>query len=238
MTLYIVTTGTCSRCRRLDERLEARNFNTKFLMLDSIREELPTGKSLSLPIVKVNQKFFFYSDYRSLDRMEDEICDYMNNLAIDPIDDDESIDKPVKPIEPVEPKETESDTEIKQEECTTDCEIKEVEDTTTLVNEPPFPKPDTKSYSDKVFNYFTAQFRYWFTRADWVEDQAEWRRRMIKEHSPYCLEKKECIICECPIGADLGKATLEYGDDGCEGGCFPNWMSKKEWINFKVNAGI
>lgn len=224
MTIYIITNGTCSRCRQLNGMLERRGFSTKFIHLDNI--DLPAGKSKMLPIVKVNQKLFYWVDYKSLDIIQDTVCDYLDTLVNNPIDEDEKVVTKTDPVLPIKEEPKEETTAI-DKDCGTECEIP--------TQEIPFPVVDTRSYSDKVWDYFIAHVRYAFG-SEWVHDQAEWRLSKIEEHSPICAANKECHLCGCPVGID--KASLEYGDSPCDGGCFPSWMNKKEWIKFKVNAGI
>lgn len=88
----------------------------------------------------------------------------------------------------------------------------------------------------KTNNFISAkirQFKLWWKDRDkdyWEIRQIDWRLEKIKNHSPVCFQKKECIMCGCDVNWAGG---LEYGKEACEGGCFPKWMNKKEWLEYE-----
>ena len=58
----------------------------------------------------------------------------------------------------------------------------------------------------------------------WVQEQIVWRPEIA---DPKCIEKGECIVCECLVPDKF------YSDAECEGGCYHEIMDESTCIRFK-----
>jgi len=61
------------------------------------------------------------------------------------------------------------------------------------------------------------------------QEQFKWRLRVM---NPECLNNKKCVICGCET------PYLQMSDEACEGSCYPAFMSKEEWKDFKKENQI
>ena len=78
-------------------------------------------------------------------------------------------------------------------------------------------------------NFFIAQYRIYFSGDSYVDEQAAWRLEEISKKSPECITNEKCKGCLCP------PEEMVYENITCKYKCYPEWMDKKTWINFKLN---
>lgn len=78
----------------------------------------------------------------------------------------------------------------------------------------------------KVRNFLGAKYRQ-YTSDDNVMQQFYWRQKLVADKSPECILSGHCIICKCDT------PDLFFGEQPCDGKCFPEWMGKEEWEDFK-----
>jgi hypothetical protein len=83
----------------------------------------------------------------------------------------------------------------------------------------------------KVKNFLGAKYRQ-HTSDDTVMQQFYWRQKLVVEKSPMCILSGKCVHCGCDT------PDLFYGEQPCEGNCFPEWMEKEEWEDFKKTNNI
>lgn len=87
-----------------------------------------------------------------------------------------------------------------------------------------------------VLNWLIAHWRYYFqTTTAFKTEQVNWRLEQVRQRSPPCYKNHECKHCSCDVNWEGG---LEYGKDPCEGNCFPKWMNKIEWRNYKIKNNV
>lgn len=102
----------------------------------------------------------------------------------------------------------------------------------------------------KIINFIEAQYRLYFLKDEiYISEQVSWRLEKIKIKSPECLIKGICVGCGCKeynkcdgcfcngescegCGCEINEKI--YETEQCSRKCYPKWMSKKEWINFKM----
>lgn len=65
--------------------------------------------------------------------------------------------------------------------------------------------------------------------AKYKQEQFKWRLRVM---NPECLENKKCVICGCET------PYLQMSDEACEGKCYPDFMSKEGWDQYKKENQI
>lgn len=87
----------------------------------------------------------------------------------------------------------------------------------------------------KVGNFIAAYYRkiyYKIFLDKFIEDQVHFRRNEVLTKSPECLNNGACIHCGCDMPDKL------YESDACEAGCYPEWKTVEEWVEFvkKSNA--
>ena len=90
----------------------------------------------------------------------------------------------------------------------------------TLKNVKAFIQGYTRKF---MIDFFIDKLKYIF-------EQVEYRKEQVTEKSPECILNGECKICGCKT------PELFYSDKGCSNlsdPCYPEMMSKKEWIRFK-----
>ena len=94
--------------------------------------------------------------------------------------------------------------------------------------------PNRKKVTYKsIKNFLEAKLmylRYWWKGESWILEQALWRLEQVKEKSPRCIEEGACINCGCEW-----KDKKHFEPEACELGCYPEWMNKQEWTQFKLN---
>ena len=79
-----------------------------------------------------------------------------------------------------------------------------------------------KAYQNKISS--SAAPSYY----DWKLEQFDWRYAQVKAKSPACIEQGACVKCGCDIPDKF------FEPDACEEGCYPEWMEKEQWLNFKT----
>lgn len=65
--------------------------------------------------------------------------------------------------------------------------------------------------------------------SDSIQEQFEYRLRSIRKQ---CYEDGQCEVCECSI------PQLLFADKACEGGCYPEFLSREEWEELKKDRII
>jgi hypothetical protein len=80
----------------------------------------------------------------------------------------------------------------------------------------------------KIRNFLQAKYRKSTSGyKDWVVEQFEWRQSLVAEKSPACILGGACVNCGCDTPDKF------YETDACEVGCYPEWMDKETWEEFK-----
>ena len=64
------------------------------------------------------------------------------------------------------------------------------------------------------------------------EEQQEQFQYRLQVMNKECLKRGECIICGCQT------PQLQLVDDSCEGNCYPPFMSKEIWNQYKLDNNI
>ena len=97
-------------------------------------------------------------------------------------------------------------------------------------------KDSKKINLSNIINYLGAEYQVWKhinkDEPTYISEQSLHRLNLVKEKSPQCWEKGECIHCGCSL------VESTFGFKGCEHGCYPDRMSKKEWEQFKKKNKI
>lgn len=74
--------------------------------------------------------------------------------------------------------------------------------------------------------YYNKLLRYLIP--DHIREQIHFRISTIMDTE--CYERGSCVHCGCQV------PHLQMADKACEGGCYPDMMSAKEWENSKYNT--
>lgn len=88
-----------------------------------------------------------------------------------------------------------------------------------------------KDLTLKNIRYFLEGYYFLFLeKLNWLtllfkhrKEQYEFRKIRVLKISPNCIKDKKCVHCTCNTPA------LFLAKKGCELGCYPELMSKKEW---------
>lgn len=61
----------------------------------------------------------------------------------------------------------------------------------------------------------------------WRKEQVEWRTEQVEKRSKECITSKACVHCHCTTPDKF------WEPDPCDLGCYPEWMTKEQWAEFK-----
>lgn len=96
-----------------------------------------------------------------------------------------------------------------------------------------------KKYIQGYIRSFVFKFRHKKYISKFAEDlkvlqphqieQYKWRLTVM---NPKCLEEGKCVVCGCET------PYLQMSSEACDGNCYPEFKSKKEWDLFKKENKI